>query len=280
MKYLNYSAGSLIFREGQEQQVMYEIQEGSVGIYLDYGTETERQLAVLKQEQLLGEMALIEDAPRSATAVALEDGTVLREISEEDYNRFFREKPELLLRILQQLSDRIRENTEKYQAVCRTLRESLKAEAAGEEKSPELTQQVESFRRDSGRKRVKAVGLRSSFYDYVLEDLAACEGKRDVVRVSLVERLAIHAIDPAEMHVNPDDEFADPDVGPSDRIINEYVYDIRRLWSERKPIFPEPVAVYKLKQGGYMILNGHHRWAAALKTGFGKIRAVIMNPPQ
>ncbi len=280
MKFLNYSSGDLIFREGEQQSTMYEIQQGSVGVYMDYGKETEKQLALMKAPQLLGEMGLIEGEARSATAVALEEGTVLRVITEADYQRFFREKPELLLQILQQMSARIRDTTEKYQAVCRTLAESVKADAAGEEKSPELAQQVASIRKTEAAKQLKAVGQRSSFYDYVAEDLAATEGKREVVRVSLAERLAVRAIDPEDMHANPDDEFSDPDVGPNDRIIYEYACEIPRLYADRKPVFPQPVAVYKLKEGGYLILNGHHRWAAALKTGFGKIRATIMNPPQ
>ena len=43
-------------------------------------------------------------------------------------------------------------------------------------------------------------------------------------------------------------------------------------------VFPEPVIVHKMKPDGYMILNGHHRWAAALKTGLSKLRIEITNP--
>ena len=43
-------------------------------------------------------------------------------------------------------------------------------------------------------------------------------------------------------------------------------------------IFDEPVIVHKMQPDGYLILNGHHRWAAALKTGLDKIRAEIINP--
>ena len=82
MRSISYSSGDVIFREGELQPTMYDIEKGSVGVYLDYDSGQKKQLTVLKEHQFLGEMGLIEASPRSATAVALEDGTVLREIQE------------------------------------------------------------------------------------------------------------------------------------------------------------------------------------------------------
>ena len=279
MKTIAFSAGDVIFREGDFQLTMYDILSGSVGIYLDYDSEQKKQLTVLRANQLLGEMGLIESCPRSATAVALEDGTTLREIDEAEFLDFFRNEPERLLQILRQLSARIRENTEQYQEVCRALSAELEAERAGKEKSKALEQQLTEISKAAAKKRPRP-GLRSSFYTYVQEDLDAYEGKRDVVRVSLLERLVVRSIPPQEMHVNPDDEFADPDIGPSERIINEYAHEIPQLYMNREPIFPNPIMVYKMAAGGYLILNGHHRWAAAIKQGLKRVRAAIMNPPK
>ena len=80
------------------------------------------------------------------------------------------------------------------------------------------------------------------------------------------------------MHANPDDKFSDPDVGPSDRLsMNMYMRyptydDLMKRYS-----LP-PFIAYKLTVGGYLIMNGHHRWAVAIKSGQGKIRATIQNP--
>ena len=279
MKTIAFSAGDVIFREGDFQLTMYDILSGSVGIYLDYDSEQKKQLTVLRANQLLGEMGLIESCPRSATAVALEDGTTLREIDEAEFLDFFRNEPERLLQILRQLSERIRENTEQYHEVCRALSAKLEAEGTGKEKSEALEQQLTEISKAAAKKRPRS-GLRSSFYTYVQEDLDAYEGKRDVVRVSLLERLVVRSIPPQEMHVNPDDEFADPDIGPSERIINEYAHEIPQLYMNREPIFPNPIMVYKMAAGGYLILNGHHRWAAAIKQGLKRVRAAIMNPPK
>ena len=273
-----HTVGDVIFREGDFDLTMYDIQAGSVGIFLDYGSLKQKKLTVLKAHQLFGEMGLIEACPRSATAVALEDGTVLREISEEEFYDFFRKEPERLLQILRQLSARIRENTEKYHEACLALSEMLEAEKTGQGKGKELEQQLKEI----GNSAAKSwrPGLHSSFYSYVQQDLAAYEGKRQLVRVSLVERLAVRYISPEEMHANPDDEFSDPDIGPSDRIINEYAHEIPRLYRNGERIFPSPIMVCKMASDGYLIINGHHRWAAAIKSGTKKIRAAIMNPPK
>ena len=278
MRTLSFSAGDVIFREEDYELAMYDIQRGSVGIWLDYDTAQKKQLTVLKGGQFLGEMGFIENCPRSATAVALEDGTTLREIGEEEFSDFFRDEPERLLQMLRQLSARIRENTEKYQETCRVLSELEEAEKTGKAKSAELERQITAIGQTAKTRRTVYLGPRSSFLAYVMEDLAAYEGKRNVVRVNLVERLVVHRVSPRELHANPDDEFADPRIGPSDRIIGEYAREIPWLYKDGKPIFPRPIVVYKLASDGYMILNGHHRWAAAIKHGLKKVCVTIINP--
>ena len=48
MRTLHFSAGDVIFREGERQLTMYEIQKGSVTIVRDHGTEREETLTLLK----------------------------------------------------------------------------------------------------------------------------------------------------------------------------------------------------------------------------------------
>ena len=278
MKMITFSSGEVIFREGDPARTMYEIRKGSVGVYLDYDAEEKQQLSVLKEQQLLGEMGLIEACPRSATAVALEDETVLQEIEAEEFYAFFQNQPEHLLEMLRQLSARIRVNTQQYQSACLALREHVEAEKAGKAKSAELDQQLQEIGQAAKKRNPGYSVVESSFYPYVREDLAATEGKRKLVKASLFQRLVVRSLPPEEMHVNPDDEFADPAVGPNDRIINEYVHEIPFLKRFDEPIFPSPIMVAKLESDGYMILNGHHRWAAAIKSGLSKVRAAVTNP--
>ena len=128
MKEITFNADQVVFRQGDSASVMYDIISGSVGVFTDYQTENEKKLAVLKSGEIFGEMGMIEVYPRSATAVALEDGTVLEELGEGDLKMYFKDKPEKLLQVMRQLSVRIRETTQKYLDVCRTVNGRQKAE--------------------------------------------------------------------------------------------------------------------------------------------------------
>ena len=119
MKTISYSSGEVIFHEGEFELTMFDILKGSVAIYLDYDSEQRQLLTVLKGQQLLGGMGLIEACPRSATAVAMEDDTTLQEIREEEFYASLQHNPERLLQIMRQMSARIRENTVKYRDTCR-----------------------------------------------------------------------------------------------------------------------------------------------------------------
>ncbi len=78
-----FSAGTRIYSEGEKADVAYVIVSGQVEI-----TTAQQQgsvtLNLLTQGQLFGEMALFENAPRSATATAVED-TVLTVVSQDQF---------------------------------------------------------------------------------------------------------------------------------------------------------------------------------------------------
>ena len=124
---------------------MYDITNGKVGVFADYETEQVHQLAELTAGDFLGEMGMIEVYPRSATAVALEDDTALNEIGEDELNEFFKDKPEKLLKIMKQVSARIREVDRKYLNVCRVAFENASAEMSGADKSEELKKEMDAI---------------------------------------------------------------------------------------------------------------------------------------
>ena len=145
MNTLVFKKGDVIFRQGDFSSVMYDIAKGKVGVFADYETERVHQLAELKAGDVLGEMGMIEVYPRSATAVALEDDTTLNEIGENELNVYFRDKPEKLLKIMKQVSARIREIDEKYLNACRVAFESAAAEAESTGKSEQLKEKMEAI---------------------------------------------------------------------------------------------------------------------------------------
>ena len=278
METVTTSKGQILFREGDLALTMYVIKVGSVGVYTDYGTSGEKQIAVLKQDDFLGEMGMIEGLPRNATAVILEDATVLTELNEEDLALFFRNRPDQIIRIMRQLSSRIREIDGRFYSACHALRESEAASQSGTGKSDDLNRKLREISREADRQDSIRIGQYSSFFPYVLEDLEQYGKKANIVRAGFLEKQFKRTAAPEELHANPDDEFSKASVGPNDRIIMEYVKMIPQLRRFDEPIYPEPVYVSKLESGGYRILNGHHRWAAALKCGQEKLRIRILNP--
>ncbi|MEL0020034.1 MAG: cyclic nucleotide-binding domain-containing protein, partial [Rickettsiales bacterium] len=63
----NLKAGDVLFREGAEGDDAYIVESGSIEISLDLPAG-KKVLATLGKGEILGEMSLIADAPRSATA--------------------------------------------------------------------------------------------------------------------------------------------------------------------------------------------------------------------
>ncbi len=129
MKEITFNKDQVIFRQGEFGSAMYDVLSGEIGIYTDYQGADEKQIAVIKAGEVLGEMGLIEVYPRSATAVVLTDGTVVIELKEDDLRAYLQDKPEKLLQVMRQLSSRIRETTEKYVDVCRAVSDRRRAQS-------------------------------------------------------------------------------------------------------------------------------------------------------
>ena len=116
---LEFKRGDIIFREGDAGNYMYAIYGGSVGIYTNYGTAKENKLTQLYSDAFFGEMGLIGEEKRSATAVVEEDGTILECIRAEDMETLFKDNPVKIDMILCHLSHRLRRLTLDYVAACR-----------------------------------------------------------------------------------------------------------------------------------------------------------------
>lgn len=119
-----FPKGTVIFREGDEANCMFDIHWGSVGIYTGYGTPGQKLLTELTANRFFGEMGMIDGEPRSATAVTLEEDTTLETIYPEDLEALFRKNPPKVDMILRHLSFRLRRLTEDYTAACRKLAEA------------------------------------------------------------------------------------------------------------------------------------------------------------
>jgi CRP-like cAMP-binding protein len=109
-----FEGGSVIFREGDLGSEMYIIQKGHVRISLAIAGK-ERELAVLEKGDFFGEIALLDESPaRSATATALDDVEVL-ELTSRDLDQILRRKPDIAVRMMTKLSERLREANRRFE---------------------------------------------------------------------------------------------------------------------------------------------------------------------
>jgi CRP-like cAMP-binding protein len=134
---------------------MYRVLRGKVGLFLDYGSSDEVKLAELLENQIFGEMGLLDHVPRSATAVVLEEETELETFTEEDASGFFEQNPESGMLLLMQMCSRLRSTTRRYVDVCHTVRDALDAESFGYQKNDELLARIAKYAAADRQKAAK-----------------------------------------------------------------------------------------------------------------------------
>ncbi len=108
-----YKSGDIIFKEGSIADKFYIIIEGNVEVWKDY-TSTERDLlAIHGRGKLFGEMALVDELPRSATVVA-RDETRLLYINRDDFHKIVTENSSIALSIMKSVSLMVRKSNETF----------------------------------------------------------------------------------------------------------------------------------------------------------------------
>jgi len=100
-----YPKDTMIFAEGQIGQEMYILQRGQVKISKIVG-DKEVLLAILKPGDIFGEMSLIENKPRSASADAYEDAVLLA-VNRANFQRMVTTQPQIITRLTTLLAERI-----------------------------------------------------------------------------------------------------------------------------------------------------------------------------
>jgi CRP-like cAMP-binding protein len=72
MRHLLFERDQVIFSEGEPSDLTYRILEGSVDVLVSGRNGGNRRIASLGPQDIFGEMGIIDDSPRSATAIARE----------------------------------------------------------------------------------------------------------------------------------------------------------------------------------------------------------------
>jgi CRP-like cAMP-binding protein len=108
--YVPFSAGQTIFREGDLGKVMYAIIEGKVDVLV--GNEI---IDTVGAGGILGEMALIDTSPRSATAVPRTDCKVVP-ISRRHFTFLIQHTPNFALDVMQVMASRLRHMNAQFES--------------------------------------------------------------------------------------------------------------------------------------------------------------------
>lgn len=102
---VTYKKGTMIFCEYEPGNAFYLIQSGQVQITKVMG-DIEKTIDILQPGELFGEMAILEEAPRSASAIAVDDVTVL-EFNRENFEILLKGNPQIALKLLKTFVKRI-----------------------------------------------------------------------------------------------------------------------------------------------------------------------------
>ena len=105
--------GKTLFHKGDYGNDMYIILSGSVNIYAGEKTKDCQPLVILKSGDFFGEMALLEDFPRSTTAITQEECLFLM-INKTNFEKAIAADPVFAVKIMQSLSNRLRFQTSRY----------------------------------------------------------------------------------------------------------------------------------------------------------------------
>lgn len=119
-----YTKNTIIFKQGEAGDCMYAVHGGRVSIYSDYGTVNQQKLTDLVSGDFFGEMGMLSQEVRSATAVADEDGTYVEIITEDGLENLFKTNPREVDNILRHISRRLRKLTDSYFNVCKKIYEN------------------------------------------------------------------------------------------------------------------------------------------------------------
>jgi len=186
----SYPRNSVILFEDDPGDALYVVAEGQVKVVLIGEDGREVILSVLGQGEFFGEMALIDDEPRSAHVIAMED-SVLVVLRREDFYGILTQNPSIALALLRELTRRLRRVDEKVGSlvlldvngrVARLLLE-LADEAGGDRITRRLThhtiaQMIGSSRETVSRTMRELVDqglIEVSRRDVVIRDRAALE---------------------------------------------------------------------------------------------------------
>ncbi len=116
----NFTPGAVLFAEGMPGEVLYLVLKGRLEILKTAANGTEVVLATLKEGEFLGEMSLIDNLPRTATARTAGEATCLA-MTKKSFHQLVEKYPavavKLLTTFLRTTNDRLRKANESIKQI-------------------------------------------------------------------------------------------------------------------------------------------------------------------
>lgn len=109
---INLKSGEYLFREGESANYAYVVDEGEVEI-VKASANGNIILALIPKGAIIGEMALIDGLPRSASAIAKSD-TILTEVNSQTFIQYIKGNPNAAVNIMKRLSGLLREANQRF----------------------------------------------------------------------------------------------------------------------------------------------------------------------
>lgn len=110
MKTQTYQVGHVLFRQGDIAQNCFLIKSGEIRLSRAEAGGTPMNFATIKKGEILGEMSMIGDTPRTATATISKDAE-LAEINREDFEAQLEHLNPFMRRLIRLIVQRLRDTT-------------------------------------------------------------------------------------------------------------------------------------------------------------------------
>jgi CRP/FNR family cyclic AMP-dependent transcriptional regulator len=123
-EHVEYMGGDILFRQGDPGDAAYILLDGSADILVDTPQGTVR-VAQLNKNQIVGEIAILCDVPRTATVVASDRLATMR-ISKDGFFNLVTQFPQVAVEIMHELAERLHHTTQQLTDVSLRLRQAEK----------------------------------------------------------------------------------------------------------------------------------------------------------
>ena len=169
MKQVKYKAGDIIFKEGDPSDFVYKIVSGEVEVFMESGGKPVI-LGLMRAGEFLGEMGIVDDQPRSASARAKNQVSMII-YEENEFLRLISRDSESAEKLILRLCDRLRNVSRKFtEAAVSMKRDGTTATDASGRRRRNLSASPDFRAKGSNRVRLVLIPLSQTLIPLLPEE--------------------------------------------------------------------------------------------------------------